>query len=142
MSTKGTQLSTATRQNISLAKSKIKVSDLIESANSYIATLRGNPDAVPSIASFCLHARISRPYLYELAQSRPEVSDILDYIGLLQEQYALNKGFNSKAQNFAQFILKAGHKYSDNQASLTQNNYMNISPDVLKDALKLMNSSE
>lgn len=141
MSTKGTQLSTATRQNISLAKRKVKISDLIESANSYLASLQDKPDAVPSIASFCLHARISRPYLYELAQTKPEVSDIVDYIGLLQEQFALNKGFNSKAQNFAQFLLKAGHKYSDNQANLTQNNYMNISPDVLKDALKLMNES-
>lgn len=142
MSTKGQTLSTTTREKMSLSKTKISKLHLIQSGHDYIASLFNNKQELikpPSIVGYCLKAGISRSRLYEILPGMPELADTIEYIEMLQEQYAIYAGFTTKQGNFAQFILKSRHNYRDNPQTLTQNNTFNISPDILADALELMN---
>jgi len=66
----------------------------------------------------------------------------VEYIEMLQEQFAINEGFRGKASIFSMFLLKSKHNYHDSPQQLTQNNYMNISPDLLADALAIMNEDK
>lgn len=147
MSTKGLTLSEDTKHKISLSKTKHTARTLTASGLSYIDSLL-NPDGeligIPSIVSYCLHAGISRSRLYELIGQMPEVADIVEYIEMLQEQYSLKAGYTTKNSIFAMFMLKSRHNYKDNAANLTQNNnyFQGISPDLLADALTIMNKDK
>lgn len=145
MSTKGTSLSPITREKIALSKTKHTKSHLINKGIEYINTFLDENEpksAPPSIVGYCLHAGISRSRLYELQATIPELSDTIEYIEMLQEAYALNQGFNGKSPIFAMFLLKSKQNYHDSPQALTQNNYLNISPELLSDALQLMKESK
>ncbi len=147
MSTKGLSLSEETKRKISLSKTKHTARTLTASGVSYIDSIldsKGRLTAVPSIVSYCLHAGISRSRLYELIGQMPEVADIVEYIEMLQEQYAINAGFTTRNSIFAMFLLKSRHNYRDNAANLTQNNnyFQGVSPELLADALTLMNKDK
>ena len=146
MSTKGLTLSDETRAKISLSKTKHTKAGLIAGGMSYLASIiepeENKPVPIPSIVGLCLHAGISRSRLYELLPSMPEVADIVEYIEMLQEDYAIRMGFTSKNSIFSMFLLKSKHNYHDAPQQLTQNNYMNINPDLLADALRIMNEDK
>ena len=145
MSTKGTELTPVTRQKISLAKVKHSKASLIKAGQSYIESIfddEGKFQEVPSVVSFCLQAGISRSRLYELSAEHSEVSDIVEFINMLQEKLAISEGFRGKASIFSMFLLKAKHDYKDQPQQLTQNNNFNISPDLLADALAIMNKDK
>ena len=144
MSTKGTQLATTTRDRISLSKTKHTKAHLIETGIAYIDKILNPPEGqivIPSIVGYCLDAGISRSRLYELMPQWAEVADTVEYIQMLQEQFAINEGFKGRASIFSMFLLKCKHEYKDSPQNLTQNNYMNISPDILADALQIMNKN-
>jgi hypothetical protein len=142
MSSKGTVKSIETRAKISKSKTKINKLQLITSSKSYIEELQANPKQLPTISGLILSLGISSSYFYELANQIPELEEIINHIKLMQENYLLTNGVISKSNPvFSMFLLKCKHDYRDNPQNLTQNNYMNISPDVLKDALKLMNEN-
>lgn len=145
MSTKGTQLQPTTREKIALSKQKYTKVYLIKSGERYINSILNPPEGqivIPSIVGFCLDAGISRSRLYELVAQWSEVADIVEYIEMLQEHFAIGEGFKGKASIFSMFLLKSKHNYHDQPQQLTQNNYMNISPDLLADALKIMNEKK
>jgi hypothetical protein len=145
MSTKGTELTTTTREKIALSKTKHTKANLIESGERYINSVLNPPEGkiiIPSIVGFCLDAGISRSRLYELVAQWSEVADIVEYIEMLQEHFAIGEGFKGKASIFSMFLLKSKHQYHDQPQQLTQNNYMNISPDLLADALAIMNKDK
>lgn len=130
---------------MSLAKTKIDKLALIDSGHDYIAqftTPNMTTTRPPSIVGYCLAAGVSKSRLYELQSEIPELAAIIDHIEMLQEQFALDQGYNGKNSNFAAFILKSKSNYTDQPQHLTQNNNFNISPDLLHDALKLMNDNK
>jgi len=136
MSTKGIKTTTTTKRAISQAKTKITVASLIQSHNKYIETLTTDPKLLPNIAGFALFTQVNRQYLLELAQSHPEVANMIEDIGTRQEQYLLQNGITNTANSsIAIFILKAKHNFKEQNNNLTQNNNFNISTDVLKQAL-------
>ena len=146
MTTKGLTLSPETRAKISLSKTKHTEASLTAGGVSYLDSIL-NPDPnktvpIPTVVGLCLHCGISRSRLYELLPSMPKVADIVEYIEMLQEQFAINEGFRGKASIFSMFLLKSKHNYHDSPQQLTQNNYMNISPDLLADALAIMNEDK
>lgn len=145
MSTKGTELATTTREKISLSKTKYTKVYLIEKGEAYINSVLTPPEGktvIPSIVGYCLDAGISRSRLYELVAQWSEVADIVEYIEMLQEHFAIGEGFKGKASIFSMFLLKSKHGWRDQPQQLTQNNYMNISPDLLADALQIMNKDK
>ena len=146
MSTKGLTQTPETRAKISLSKTKYTEAGLTRGAMAYLDSILDKTDghlvAIPSIVSLCLFVPISRSRLYELLPTMPEVADIVEYVEMLQEQYAISAGFTTKNSIFAMFMLKSKHNYHDSPQQLTQNNYMNISPDLLADALKIMNAEK
>lgn len=146
MKSKTNALSTATRQKISLSKTKYKKSDLIDGGAKYIERVlnaKKGEKIIPSIVGLCLDIGISRSRLYELADKWQEVADILEYIKMMQEDTALQGGMTNRLNPiFSMFILKGKHGYRDQPQNLTQNNTFNISPDLLADALKLMRENK
>jgi hypothetical protein len=147
MSTKGLTLSDETRAKISLSKTKYTKTGLVASGMSYLSTILGEDGeilGIPTVVGYCLHVGISRSRLYELIGQMPEVADIVEYIEMLQEQYAIKAGFTSKNSKFAMFLLKSRHNYRDNATNLTQNNnyFQGINPDLLADALTIMNKDK
>ncbi|MBV6446388.1 MAG: hypothetical protein IFNCLDLE_02686 [Ignavibacteriaceae bacterium] len=132
----------ATREKISLAKTKIDLQTLREAADNYHQLLLTNSKLLPTIQGYCLAAGISPSYLYSLAQEMPEVEEIIEMIQVKQEEYLLTRPFTEKANVLmSMFLLKAKHHYQDEPKQLTQNNNFNISPDILADAIKLMRAN-
>jgi len=138
-------LSITTREKISLAKTKFTKDHLINAGVAYIdriTTAEPEEKLVPSIVGYCLEAGISRTRLWELSQQWDEVANIIEYIGMLQEDLALSGGLTGRTNSvFSMFLLKSKHNYQDTQQQLTQNNTFNISPDLLADALAIMKKS-
>jgi hypothetical protein len=143
MSTKGIQSTDTTKLAISRSKKKIAIPNLVNSYNEYLQALQVDQSLLPSITSFALFANVNRQYLLELAQTNPEVTDIIEDITTRQENYCLQNGITNKANStMAIFILKSKHNFRDQNPQLTQNNNFNISPDILKQALLEMNDSD
>lgn len=143
MAKKTKALSPITRQKISLSKTKYKKADLIEGGLKYInEVLNADPKEkkLPSVVGLCLSIGISRSRMYELADQHQEVSDILEYVSMLQEDRALQGGITNRLNPvFSMFLLKGKHGYQDQPPTLNQtNNFGNLTPDLLADALKII----
>jgi hypothetical protein len=142
----GKTLSLTTRQKISLSKTVHTIDSLMSRAAEYVESIvNAKPEEkkVPSIVGFCLHTGISRSRLYELAQANTEVADIVEYIGMLQEELALSGGLTNRTNPiFSMFLLKSKHGYQDTPANMNQYNTFNISPELLADAFALMRSKK
>ena len=143
MSNKGNKLSVETKGKIALSNTKLTNKLLTKLFNDYINYLNENEKQLPSVVNFCVLSGINSTYLYELSLSNPQVTEILNNIRQLQENYCLSRGITNQANPiFSMFLLKSKHDYKDNPQNLTQNNNFNISPDLLADALKLMNKDK
>lgn len=139
MSTKGLKLSEDTKNKISFAKSVYTAQDFIDAWDKYQIKLNEDPKKLPTIGGFCLEVGISQTHILEYVTKFSEVEQIINYITELQQEFLLTNGITQKVNPiFSMFLLKSKHNFRDNPQQLTQNNYMNISPDVLKDALALM----
>ena len=140
------QLSPLTREKISLSKTKITKAHLMSSAVEYLNSVLSAPPEdkrLPTVAGFCLAAGISRSRLYELGSVPGEVADIIEYIGLLQEDRALEGGLTGKTQPiFSMFLLKSKHGYTDSAPTLNQTNNFNVTPELLADAIQIMNENK
>jgi hypothetical protein len=140
MSNKGNKQTPQTKLIIREKQTKITTKQLIEDYKNYISHLSEFPDTMPSIVNFCILSGLNSTYIYELATQNSKLTEILNNIKELQENYLLTNGIINKTNsNLTIFLLKAKHNYKDNSQKLEQNNYLNISPEVLSDALKLMN---
>jgi basic membrane lipoprotein Med (substrate-binding protein (PBP1-ABC) superfamily) len=81
--------------------------------------------------------------IYDWEESHLEFSHTIQQLRETQKHLLINNALTGKYNaRFATFLLKASHGYKENEPIVTTNeNFMNISPDVLADALKLMKSS-
>lgn len=141
MSNLGLSQSPKTRAVISQAKTKFDPKILEKSYNDYLLELKDNPELCPSLAGLAKRYGMSTATISN-NMHLPQVAHIIETIQTLQEAYLIENGITGKASpSFAQFLLKAKHSYSDDKPTLTQNNFMNISPEVLQDALELMAKS-
>lgn len=141
MSTSGLKHSPATIAKISLAKTKLDPKSLDKTLQSYLDELSDNPELCPSLAGLAKRYGMTTATITNNSHI-PQVAQIIETIQTLQEDYLITNGITGKASPaFAQFLLKSKHHYSDDKPSLTQNNFMNISPEVLSDALKLMETN-
>jgi DNA-directed RNA polymerase subunit F len=142
MSTKGLPVSQATRQKISLAKTKYTVDYLTSCATKYLQQFeKVDPEhpKLPTVAGFCRDHHIEQSRLYRIANDKPEVRKLLDQILQLQEAQLLDDAtYNRANAGFAQFLLKSKHGYTSEPVTLTQNNNFTISPDIVKTALTIM----
>jgi len=143
LSNKGTKQTPQTKKLISEKNKELSIPQLIQLANEYINQLAINTKQLPTISGLAIYLKVNRTYLYELASNNPELADIMDNIELLQEEYCLTRGITNQANPiFSMFLLKSKHNFKDNPQQLTQNNNFNISPDLLADALKLMEENK
>jgi len=83
--------------------------------------------------------------LYDWELEYPDFSQTMDMVRDTQKQLLVTNGLTgSYNTRFAMFLLKASHGMNEKDPliSVTQNSYMNISPDLLADALVLMHGRE
>ena len=144
MSTQGHKQTELTKYKISLANSEHTLKEFTDAWERYEVMLHNDPKLLPNEVRYCLEVGISETHILEYVTKFPEVGEILSHIFDLQKAYCLENGITQKVNPiFSMFLLKAKHNFHDNPSTLVQNNsYMNISPDVLKDALQLIGNDK
>lgn len=97
----------------------------------------------PTIEQLAMILGVGVRTLYDWETEHMEFSQALNALRDLQRHMLLTNGLNGKYNSrFAIFLLKASHKMRENEPVVENNtNYMNISPDILADAIKLMRST-
>lgn len=83
--------------------------------------------------------------LYDWELEYVDFSQTMERVRDTQRQLLITNGLTGQYNTrFAMFLLKANHGMSEKDPliSATQNSYMNISPDLLADALELMHGRE
>lgn len=95
----------------------------------------------PTIEGLSAILGVGTRTLYDWEAEYPDFSQTLGQLRDTQKELLITKGLTgSYNTRFAMFLLKANHGMTEKDplVEATQNNYMNISPDLLADALKLM----
>jgi len=141
MSTKGHPQTALTKYKISLANTEHKPEEFLTAWSTYEDKLLADPKKLPTIGGYCLEVGISQSHILEYAGKVPGLTEIVERIMELQEEFCLTNGITQKVNPiFAMFLLKAKHNFKDSAiTSATQINNTNISADVLADALEIMN---
>ncbi len=99
----------------------------------------------PTIEQLASNLGVGTRTLYDWEKEYPDFSQTLEYLRDSQRHLLITNSLNNKYNSrFATFLLKASHGFSDAKPvfEATQNNYLNISPEVMADALKLMEQHE
>ncbi|MBI5151323.1 MAG: hypothetical protein HZA34_01985 [Candidatus Pacebacteria bacterium] len=99
----------------------------------------------PTIEGLAAYLGVGSRTLYDWEAEHADFSQAMDKLRDTQKELLITNGLNGKySTRFAMFLLKANHNMTEKDpiVSATQNSYMNISPDLLADALKLMESRE
>lgn len=112
-------------------------------AREYIKHAKKNGD-FPTIEQLAMVLGVGVRTIYGWEEEHEEFQQTLDILREVQRHMLLTNGLNGKYNSrFAIFLLKANHKMRENEPVVENNtNYMNISPDILADAIKLMRSKE
>jgi hypothetical protein len=143
MSNKGNKMSLATRLEIGIAnqKDRRKIDKLIEE---YIS--KQNKSTFPNLTDAALYAGISERTLIRYEQSTPEGSKIrqaLQKIRDMEKSALINKALTRKYDpRIATLLLKANHGLKEEPTHLEQNNYFNIPPELLAEAIELSRKSK
>lgn len=98
----------------------------------------------PTIEGAALGLGVSARTLYGWETEYPEFFQTMEALRDAQKHMLQAGGLTGKFNTrMAVFLLKASHGLSDNPPPIhaTQNNYMNISPELLADALKMMENA-
>lgn len=116
---------------------------LISRAREYIKKAKKKGD-FPTIEQLAVVLGVSVRVLYDWEAEYPDFLQAMEALRESQRHMLLTNGLSGKYNSrFAIFLLKASHKMRENEPVIENNtNYMNISPDVLADAIKLMRSKE
>ena len=99
----------------------------------------------PTIEGLASSLELGTRTLYDWEKTHADFSQAMDKLRDAQKQLlitnGLTGGYNTR---FSMFLLKANHGMTEKEplVDATQNNYMNISPDLLADALRLMESQD
>ena len=98
----------------------------------------------PTVEKLAMVLGVGVRTLYDWGAEYIEFSHTLETLRDLQRHMLLTNGLSGKYNSrFAIFLFKASHKMRENEPVVENNtNYMNISPDILADAIKLMRSKE
>lgn len=110
-------------------------------AKEYIKTAKKKGD-FPTIEQLAVVLGVGVRTLYGWEAEHVEFQQTMEALRESQRHMLLTNGLTGKYNSrFAIFLLKASHKMRENEPVVENNsNYMNISPDVLADAIKLMRS--
>ncbi|PIQ80576.1 MAG: hypothetical protein COV78_04835 [Candidatus Pacebacteria bacterium CG11_big_fil_rev_8_21_14_0_20_34_55] len=98
-------------------------------------------DVFPTIEGLATHLGVGTRTIYDWEAEYPDFSQTIDQLRDTQRQLLITNGLTgSYNTRFAMFLLKANHGMSEKDPLITatQNSYMNISPDLLADALEIM----
>lgn len=99
----------------------------------------------PTIEGLAHHLGIGTRTIYDWREQHKDFSQTIETLLDAQKQLLITNGLTGNYNaRFAMFLLKANHGMTEKETIVdaTQNNYMNISPDLLADALKIMHSQE
>ena len=99
----------------------------------------------PTIENLSSYLGVGTRTLYSWEEAYPEFQQTMDILRDAQRHLLISGGLTNKYNaRFATFLLKASHGFSDAKPVLqaTQNNFMNISPELMADALKLMKEKD
>lgn len=99
----------------------------------------------PTIEALATYLGVGTRTIYDWETEYPDFSQTLDKLRDTQKQLLITNGLTGNYNTrFAMFLLKANHGMSEKDPliSATQNSYMNISPDILADALEIMQSKD
>lgn len=112
-------------------------------AKEYIKIAKKKGD-FPTIEQLAMVLGVGVRTLYEWEKEHEDFLQTMDTLREAQRHMLLTNGLNGKYNSrFAIFLLKATHKLRENEPVVENNtNFMNISPDILADAIKLMRSKE
>lgn len=102
-------------------------------------------DIFPTIEGLAISLGVVSKTIYTWEDEYEEFLHTTEALRDTQRDLLIKNGLNGKySTSFAIFLLKAIHGFSDSKPILeaTQNNYMNISPEVMADALKLMREND
>lgn len=95
----------------------------------------------PTIEGLAVSLGVGTRTLYDWESEYPELSQTLGKLRDEQKRLLITNGLSGNYNTrFAIFLLKASHGMTEKEPLInaTQNSYMNISPKLLADALKLM----
>ena len=104
-----------------------------------------NEGIFPTIEGLASSLELGTRTLYDWEKIYTDFSHAMDKLRDAQKQLLITNGLTgSYNTRFSMFLLKANHGMTEKEplVDATQNNYMNISPDLLADALKLMESQD
>lgn len=99
----------------------------------------------PTVEGLAHYLGVGTRTIYDWREQHKDFSQTIETLLDTQKQLLITNGLTgSYNARFAMFLLKANHGMTEKETVVdaTQNNYMNISPDILADALKIMNSPE
>lgn len=104
-----------------------------------------NDDIFPTIEGLSVKLGLGTRTIYDWERLYPDFSQTIDELRDMQKNLlitnGLSGGYNTR---FSMFLLKASHGMKEKEPLITstQNNNMNISPELLADAIELMRSKE
>ena len=99
----------------------------------------------PTIEGFSVYLSVGTRTLYDWQSEYVDFSQTMDELRDIQKHLLISKGLTGGYNTrFSMFLLRSNHGMLEKEplVSATQNNNLNISPDLLADALKLMYSQE
>lgn len=99
----------------------------------------------PTIEGLASYLGVGTRTLYDWESEYPEFSQTIDKLRDTQRQLLITNGLNGTYNTrFSMFLLRAIHGITEKEplVNATQNSFMNISPDLLAEAIKLMQSND
>jgi hypothetical protein len=99
----------------------------------------------PTIEGLAISLGVGTRTLYDWEGEYPDFSQTLNKLRDIQKQLLITNGITGAYNTrFSIFLLKASHGMTEKEPLITstQNNNMNISPDLLAEALKLMQGED
>lgn len=100
---------------------------------------------IPTFEQLSGILKVGTRTLSDWEQEYPEFLLTMDILRGVQKDMLIRNGLNGKFNSrFAMFLLKANHKLHENEPLVTNTseNYLNIQPEVLADAIRIMRSKE
>lgn len=118
--------------------------EALESVREYtVGTVKSG--SFPTIEGLAGTLGVGTRTLYDWEHVHSDFSQTLDILRDAQRQLLITNGLTGQySSRFAIFLLKASHGMTEKEPLVTanQNNNLNISPDLLADALKIMEDSK
>jgi len=99
----------------------------------------------PTIEGLAPKLKIGTRSIYEWEKLYPDFSQTIDNLRDTQRELLITNGLKgSYNTRFSMFLLKANHGMTEKEplVEATQYNNMNISPDLMADAMELMRSRD